>query len=292
MATCWEYQLQDPPSVSNLQLQTITFGQMTLGWNCPASNNGCEVQRDDVDLVNTTQKQYTDAFNYSLGARHTYSVRVRAGNCIPPANLPQRTTESENQAAKVPQWTNDGPWQEISVVPQTLTPSQDQVVDSRLDTRCVANTYLNFQFGNGIYRGGLFVGNSGDPSNVARSFLQFDLTGIPGQMQTNDRLWASSFNIYYTRSLADSTSTAVGCQFVADDSMERAKRRLDHGSRNSPVERHGNRNRERRHFRLVHLAELFPLCNPRMLRRRRYLVRAGEHAGKQPRMGVFRQERV
>lgn len=219
--TCWDYSDVQAPEIGGLRLDEIAPGMMHLDWS-NAVYGGFDVQRDALSPVQVSQSEYADSFSFVIGTTYTYQVRSRAYTGSTPG-LPRHGSAEDTAQTHVIQgvsrWSA-GQWKEISVTPQKLAVSDNQAVDSRTDTRYVEDKLVDFQFGSRVYRGGLFVGNAGDPSKVGRSFLKFDLTSLPSQMGTNDRLWTGNLEAYYTRSFADEMSTDVGYQFVATDSWD------------------------------------------------------------------------
>ena len=104
--------------------------------------------------------------------------------------------------------------QTLTVTPQRLPVSDDQAVNGRLDPRYSIATYLNYQFKNSDYNGGLFTGYASDPSTIGRSFLRFSAPALTG----SDHLWCGSINLYCTGALAAPPVTSpIGCQLVPDN---------------------------------------------------------------------------
>jgi hypothetical protein len=199
---------------------------------------------------NSNGLSINDVFEPTMGQTYHYKVKSSTleemeedGNCIWVEPLPTELTSlprysgQENAKVYYRNWTpND--WQDITVVPVKQT-GDNQAVDSRPDTRYVIDadhiTYRkkNFNFGNRIYRGGLFVGhadvrpdqngqpgtNTGrDYSWTGRSFLKFNIPAAPSDQ---DRIWAVSMNTYCTDTYYNSnTIVDVGCEVLSDTSWD------------------------------------------------------------------------
>lgn len=98
----------------------------------------------------------------------------------------------------------------------TITATENQAVDSRLDLRWSTLKYIDFQFADRIYRGGLFVGNNNDGSRVGRSFGKFTVGSMPSPFLYH----TSNANAYSTGNYTTGTATAtvnVGVQVIPDD---------------------------------------------------------------------------
>lgn len=103
------------------------------------------------------------------------------------------------------------------IIPIQVNASENQAVDSRLDARYDPNEqkFVDFQFGDSVFRGGLFVGLADDPSRVGRSFVKFP---VQSAIPAGKSLHAGSVNMYHTQSFNNSTNTDIGCHFINDDS--------------------------------------------------------------------------
>jgi hypothetical protein len=168
--------------LADIYLSASGAKTLQLTWN-PVSGATFQVQRTQGGT------EWTDPLDFVPGTTYLYGVQV-VGD---PASL-----------------------SEITVVPQVVTALENQTVDSRtVDNQVNPMTvvYRDFSFGASVYRGGLFVGRSGDPSRVGRSFLKFEITqGIP----QGQGVWTVSANAYHTRSFTNGTTT-VGCQLVSSN---------------------------------------------------------------------------
>ena len=224
--TCRTSGTMSPPSIAGLQVAGVHLPKsMTISWSNVDGN--FEIKRKLAtdatawaqvpQLAQTSQNSHVDQFDFVFGTAYKYAVRMLSGSDTSHSELPICTHESGDPNCHPytqRSWIASDNWQEITVTPAQVVASDNQAVDSRTDTRYVEDVPVDFQFGNGIYRGGLFVGFANDPSRVGRSFLKFHLLPPEG----TDRLWAGCVNAYYTRSVAESTTTRVGCQFVENDS--------------------------------------------------------------------------
>jgi hypothetical protein len=144
-----------------------------------------------VATLPNTATQYTDAFVWVSGQTYTYTICD--GNASPPALL---STEQ--------------------CVPVLAPATQDQAIDSRLDTRYATVVYVDHLFGSSAYRGGLFVGFNSDPARVGRSFAEFTLGAPPalGVYRTG------KVNAYLVAGDTDNgaVSETVGCQTIPNNS--------------------------------------------------------------------------
>jgi hypothetical protein len=79
---------------------------------------------------------------------------------------------------------------------EEATPAHNQSVDSRYDLRYSSPTFVDFQFGDRAWRGGLFAGFANDPSRVGRSYLKFTLPTAPTGSTGRH---VSTLNAWFTR---------------------------------------------------------------------------------------------
>jgi len=159
-------------------------------------------------VYETTDKFWVDSFAFVYGRQYTYSVQsVPYSN--PNSQLPSPPPGADpNDIATV---YHESDPTAIEMTPMQAEAAYNQTVDSRYDLRYGNPTFLDFQFKDRSYLGGLFVGYANDPSRVGRSYLQFSLSSLP----SGKYLWAGSVNITHTRSFGNGSVT-VGCQPVDD----------------------------------------------------------------------------
>ncbi len=155
-----------------------------------------------VTLPNT-QKTYTDTFAFTSGQAYLYQLYDT--NTSPATLLAQE-----------------------QVLPYQSNTTEDQTVDSRWDPRYSNIQYLDFQFGSGIYRGGLFAGYiySGgaptdtpppDSSRIARNFAKFPLSSSP----TGATFRTGGIAAYLTGCNTDEgdvNGLQIGCQPLSSNS--------------------------------------------------------------------------
>ena len=250
--TCWRWnEITPPPAVTGLRIADIYQPKtMRLVWNTH-SGQACVKRKlendptawDDVTppLADNWDYDNFDDTTFDLGTSYKYAVMELGWEDPVPPGLPQCVPghDPDHHPFERRTWTSTG-WSEIPVSSVQVIASENQTVDSRLDTRYVEDKLVDFQFLHengigGVYRGGLFVGFTDDPSKISRSFLKFPFSSqMPPQGQ---RLWAATMNAYYTGSFPGfdpgtgdplpfpgTAPVAVGCQAVSNDTW------VDHGT--------------------------------------------------------------
>ncbi|MCW3055744.1 MAG: hypothetical protein JWN14_4914, partial [Chthonomonadales bacterium] len=167
-----------------------------LTWDCQATGNFI-LKRDSVTIATLANSvtTYTDAFatGFTNGQAYYYEIFDSAA---PTVHL---------SATKI--------------VPYQVGAIDNQAVDSRLDLRYATNVFLDHAFGSTFYRGGLFVGYSGDPSRIGRSYAKFNLVA-PGSGVTYR---TGNLNAYCTGALTSGNQTVsmlVNCQTLTDLSWQ------------------------------------------------------------------------
>lgn len=99
-----------------------------------------------------------DNFDFVPGADYSYAVAYVSGESMPPGDYEPWDEYAPPELTITRYYWEQGDWQYIDVTPMEVIASESQVVDSRLDTRYVEDKFVNYQFKDAIYRGGLFVG--------------------------------------------------------------------------------------------------------------------------------------
>lgn len=184
----WDYAGMGGASPPNLVLERRLVGG---AWS--------ELARGDIRLFDDTTMAW--------GVGYEYRVYVLAdSSCLGlPAPPPNPPPGSVHQGSYV----SNGTPVIISATPVEVTAAENQAIDSRWDLRYGNPTYLDFNFGSRIYRGGLFTGYAEDPSRVGRSLLKFNFSGIPA----NSHIWTGAVAAYHLRSFGTGT-ISVGAQEV------------------------------------------------------------------------------
>jgi len=113
----------------------------------------------------------------------------------------------------------------IPVTPEQMPLADNQTVDARYDLRYSTYTFLDHNFGDSIYRGGLFVGNAPDSSRMGRSFLRFSYGTAP--IDAYHHLyppvalvdWTAKANVYFLGAQKSSPmgGWTLGAQLVTDN---------------------------------------------------------------------------
>jgi len=165
-------------------------------------------QRTPTTASGTTDTDsLADSFNFTPGQTYIYTVQV-----IPDCSTVWTTYVQAGVTWYLGTTYTASPTVSIAVTPGEAVVSDDQPVDSRLDPRYSTNQYINFPFGTDTFNGGLYAGNSTDPSSAGRSFLRIP---IPDPGAT---LWAATVNAYLTSALnSNGTGWSLGCQSVTDN---------------------------------------------------------------------------
>lgn len=172
-------------------LSGLSYYSWTL--TTPSGNVGNTTYSPTVTLTSPTITSLTLGFSY------TFAVSLNLWSYSPSTHSWNLATYPLNPS--------------VQSTPQKLVVQDNQAVDARYDLRYSVYTFLNHNFGATVYRGGLFVGNSPDPSRMGRSFLRFPTLTIPA----GTTLWCASTNAYFNGALVTNTSGwSVKCIPVPD----------------------------------------------------------------------------
>ena len=156
----------------------------------------------------TSSTTLNDGFAFAAGTTYTYTITEESGG------ISWTTSYINGNLWYIGvQYTPSDPVS-ISVTPQIVPVSDNAAVDARYDMRYGNPTFLDFNFASsslGSYRGGLYVGNSTDPSRMGRSFLRF----TPGAAGSG--VWAGSVSSYLTGAYSSLGNVSVGLQGVTDN---------------------------------------------------------------------------
>lgn len=202
--------------VSNFRVTDLTVpGGLRLEWDYSSLGGGAptyELERRPAGgttwtNLGTTTNKYWEEKTFTFGVEYEYRVRVLFDESGPTMGLPEPPPDANPEDIYQRSVASGQPWSTLEAAPVEVVVSENQAVDSRLDPR--TGSYLDFQFGTRVFRGGLFLGFANDPSRVGRSFLKFQLPSLPAA----ENLWVGSVNAYYVRSYTDGT-TEVVCQAV------------------------------------------------------------------------------
>ncbi len=211
----WEQSVSTISPIPSVIISDI-YEPNTIKLSITGGHTNFELKRSDGTTETTLSTNstgiYADTFNFTSGATYTYSARG-LGGAYASLGLPAPPQGADPTRIYTRYTWGTSEWKNVDVKPVRIKATENQAVDSRYDLRRADYHFLDFQFGNLAYRGGLFAGYANDPSRVGRSYVKFGLT----PPTTDKNIWASSVNTYYTMSVANGSAT-VGSHFISDDS--------------------------------------------------------------------------
>lgn len=163
-----------------LRITKITDGKITLEWPAVTGATSYQLVRTvdsntptTISGINTTT--YEDSVSWTTGATYKYELSKVVSNS--PTYL---ATEKARFFI-----TDVG---------------ENQAVDSRQDPRNSETTYVDFKFGNSVYKGGLFTGyakRSNDQSKTGRSLLKFTLPSSTNSQFNSMAFRTGSVSAYF-----------------------------------------------------------------------------------------------
>lgn len=211
------------PEISNMWITGISYMPQTMRieWDAKAGGTGnavCSIIRKNgtfaIGLLTpasgTNHFSVEDTTGFANNTLYQYEITAY-GQDDPPTGYPSSCDDTSHNHIYVNRTVWNSASVTIDVKPFILFATENQAVDSRLDLRYADNHYLDFQFGDRKYKGGLFAGYANDPSRVGRSFIKFPFSYT---LPPDTYLWTASVNAYYLASFANGTTT-VGCQKTA-----------------------------------------------------------------------------